>query len=322
MRFGILKSIGAVSVALCCMSAQAADFPSKPVRIVVNTAPGGLLDVITRLVAQKMTDELGQTVMVENRAGGDGLVGIRYVKGSTADAYTLLSTSGTFVIQPLIKPDAGYDVSKDFTPVGMVGQSPLLMVVGPQQPETSLTQLIDGIKANPDNYSYASAGVGTATHIAGAMLFQESGVSPLHVPYKGNAAGMSDVISGRVTTIFEALGSSSGSLKSGNLKALGITSTQRVAALPDVPTVAEQGHPGYSFYTYVSLLAPAGSPAPAIDKLSATLRKVLKDPEIVSRFNDYGMEALPSTPQENAKSLAEDTTRMSKTLANLGLIKP
>lgn len=321
MKKGFIKAVGALTAATFCLCAQAA-YPDKPVRVVVNTAPGGLLDVITRLVAQKMTDELGQTLMVENRAGGDGLVGIRYVKSAAPDAYTLLATSGTVVIQPLLKPDAGYDVTKDFAPVGMVGQSPLLMVVGPQQPEKSLSDLITHIKADPDKYSYASAGVGTATHIAGAMVFQESGVNPLHVPYKGNAAGMSDVISGRVTTIFEALGSSSGSLKAGNLKALGITSAQRVAALPDVPTIAEQGHPGFNFYTYISLLAPAGAPAPALDKLSATLRKVLADPEVVARFNDYGIEALPSTPAEYAKYLEQDKARMIKTLATLGLTTP
>jgi tripartite-type tricarboxylate transporter receptor subunit TctC len=217
----------------CATSALAADsFPSKPIRIVVNSSPGGLTDVATRLVGQKMAEKLGQPVIVENRAGADGLLGIRYVKTMPADGYTLLATAGTIAIQPAVRKDPGYDPVKDFTAIGPIVRSPLLMVVGTNEPDKTLADFMARAKANPEKLSYASAGEGTTTHIGAATFLQKAGLNLLHVPYKGNGAAMADVIGGRVTMIFEAYGSGAAKVRAGQLKALGVTSTKRLAAFP------------------------------------------------------------------------------------------
>jgi tripartite-type tricarboxylate transporter receptor subunit TctC len=268
------QGLGAVLIALAgAGSAGAADsFPTRPVRIVVNTAPGGLVDVTTRLVAEKMREKLGQPVIVENRAGGDGLVGLRSVKAAPPDGYTLLSTAGTIAIQPAVKQDAGYDLVKDFTGVGPMVRSALLMVVGSGQPDKTLADFITRATAYPKAVSYASAGVGTTTHIGAAMFLQQSGLNLMHVPYKGNAAAMPDVMTGRVDMIFEAYGSGASKVKEGTLRALGVTSTTRLPALPEVPTIAEQGVTNFSYYLWIGVVAPAGTPKDVVQRLSDALR--------------------------------------------------
>ena len=217
VRVMFSHGLRAVAIALAFAApAMAADpFPTRPVRFIVNTVPGGLVDVTTRFVAEKMRATLGQQVIVENRPGGDGLVGIRAVKAAPPDGYTLLATAGTIVIQLAVKQDPGYDLLKDFTGVGPMVRSPLIMVVGAGQPDKTLADFITRAKAKPGAMSYASAGVGTATHIGAAIFLQQSGLDLMHVPYKGNGAAMPDVMSGRVDMIFEAYGSGASKVKRG-----------------------------------------------------------------------------------------------------------
>ncbi|MDF3885195.1 Bug family tripartite tricarboxylate transporter substrate binding protein [Cupriavidus basilensis] len=296
--------------------ALAADaYPSRPVRIVVNTGPGGLVDFTTRLVAQEMSVRLKQQVIVENRAGGDGMIGINVVKAAPADGYTLLASAGTMTYQQVLKKDAGYDVTKDFTGIGFLGKSPLLLVVAPDSPNKTAADFIKNAKANPNKLTYASAGVGTGTHIGAALYLQRAGLQLLHVPYKGNGPAMPDVMSGRVSMIFEAYGSGKGYLAGGKLRALGVSSTTRVSTAPDIPTLAEQGVPGYSFYTWMGLVAPAGTPKEVVQKLSEALHAVYSNNALKERFKSEGIEDTFMSPSVFNAFMAkevEDVTRLSK----------
>ena len=312
---------GAIALA-CSASAVAADpFPVRPVRIVVPVAAGGWGDLATRLVAQRMSEKLGQPVIVENRTGAGGLLGIRSVKTAPADGYTLVSTGGTMAIQAALKLEPGYDPLKDFIGVGSMVRSPALMVVGPGQPEKKLADLMAQAKANPNKLSYASAGIGTATHIAGEMFLRDSGLKMLHVPYKGNGAAMPDVAGGRVSMMFDAFGSSASLLKGGQLRALGVTSTARLPALPDVPTIAEQGVPRFSYYFWLGIFAPAGTPKDVTQKLSDALRSALASSDLKERLQAAGTEAMPMSPEEFKEFVKQEVVQTNKLVAELGLPK-
>jgi tripartite-type tricarboxylate transporter receptor subunit TctC len=296
-------------------------FPAHPVRIIVNTAPGGLVDVLTRLVAQRMGETLKQNVLVENRAGGDGLIGIRAVKAAAPDGYTLLATANTAAYQMAVRQDPGYDLTKDFAAVGMLGRSPFVFVCNPGQPDHTLGDFMARARKAPGKLSYASAGVGTSTHFAAEIFLQHSGLKLLHVPYKGNGAAMPDVIAGRVNGIFEAFGSSGARILSGQLRPLGVTSTSRLAALPDVPTFAEQGVSDYSYYNWMTLAAPAGTPKEVVQKLSEALRAATGSKEIRERYVRDGLEVLDSTPDETAALYAKEIGLARKLVADLNLPK-
>ncbi|WP_137890293.1 tripartite tricarboxylate transporter substrate binding protein [Ramlibacter sp. 2FC] len=323
MKKSILRHLGAAMLALVgAHSTFAADpFPTRPVRIIVNTAPGGLTDVVTRLVAQHMGDYLKQSVVVENRAGGDGLIGIRAVKTAPADGYTLLAAAGTIAQQMAVRQDPGYDLLKDFTGIGIMGRSPFLMVVAPTQPDKTMADFVARAKANPGKLSYASAGVGTVPHFAAERLLRQVDVKVMHVPYKGNAAAMPDVMSGRVDMILEAYGSSSAKIKAGQLRVLGVTSAARVAALPDVPTIAEQGVSNYSYYTWLCLVAPAGTPSDVVQRLSAALRSAVSSKEMKERFRNDGMEAMDLTGEQFNQFLAREVAHNHKLVTELGVEK-
>jgi tripartite-type tricarboxylate transporter receptor subunit TctC len=268
-----------------------------------------------------MSEKLGQQVIVENRAGADGLVGIRAVKAAPGDGYTLLGAAGTIAIQPAVKQDPGYDLLQDFAPIGPMVRSALVVVVGPGQPDKTLGEFVARAKANPNKLSYASAGVGTTTHVGAALFLQQSGLNLLHVPYKGNAAAMPDVMSGRVDMIFEAFGSGASKLKAGTLRGLAVTSTRRLPALPQLPTVAEQGFPNFSYYLWLGLFAPAGTPKDVVQRLSEALRSATSSKALVERFSDEGTEPLQASPEEFTEFLKRELAQMAKLVAALGLPK-
>ena len=278
MKKHLLSSVAALVLSLASThTAVAVDaFPVRPVKVIVNTAPGGLTDVTTRLIAQQMSETLKQPFVVENQGGGGGLIGIRAVKGAPADGYTLLASAGTIALQMAMRQDVGYDLVKDFSGIGLMGRSPFLLVVAPTQPDKTLEDFIARAKANPGKLSYASAGVGTVPHLSAELYLKQMGVNLMHVPYKGNGAAMADVMAGRVDMIFEAYGSSSGKIKGGQLRALGVTSSSRISALPEVPTLAERGAANYSYYTWLSLVAPAGTPKDVVKTLADALRSAVQ----------------------------------------------
>ena len=309
---GLVMALGAT------LTAAAADYPNKPVRIVVNSAPGALLDATTRAVAQRMAEHLGQPVVVENNAGAAGLLGIRQVKSAPADGYTLLASANTIAQLPALRLEPGYDL-KDFTGVGMMNRAPLVMVGTPGQPDKSLAELIARAKAGPDQMTYASAGVGTSTHMAAAIFLHQAGVKLVHVPYKGNAAAMPDVVGGRVSWIFDGANSSGPLVREGKLRAFGVTSPKRMAALPDVPTLAEQGLPSYSFFVYMGLVVPAGTPKDVVQRLSQALRHAQASDTVGDRFKRDGAEAGSMSAEEFTEFLRQDYQRTVKVVADLGL---
>ena len=303
-------------------AATAADaFPSRPLRIIVPVAAGGWGDLSTRVVAQKLSEELGQSVVVENRTGAGGLVGIRYVKSAPADGYTLVSTGATMPIQAAISADPGFDPLKDFAGVGYLVRSPSVVVVGANAADRTLADVMGRAKAGPNKVSYASAGVGTATHIAAASFLQQARLEMLHVPYRGNGAAMTDVIAGRVDFMFDAFGSSSANLAGGRLRAVAVTSSERLRVLPQVPTVAEQGVPGFSSYFWLGLFAPAGTPDDIVRKLSTALSRTLNNHQVKERLQMDGTEALAMSPAEFKTFFGNEVAQIRALVQALGIPK-
>lgn len=321
MKILLIRSLVGFALAAVTTSAlQAADaYPAKPVRIVVSSAPGGSVDIITRMVAQKMSENLGQPVIVENRAGADTLIGIRYVKAAAPDGYTVLATSSSITTLPFFKLDTGYDLLQDFSPIGMMTRSPWVIVVGVGQPDKTLAELVARGKERPEAISFATSGLGTAPYMGAALFLQRAGVKGLHVPYKGNGAALPDVIGGRVTMIFQGVSVAAELIKAGQLRALGVTSETRLSALPDVPTVAEQGMPGFSNYFFTGLLAPAGTPPDAVQRLSRSMLAATK--ELHARFESEGVETPTATPAEFLQSLKQDLDSTAKLTAALDVKK-
>lgn len=322
MKLGINYLLVCTALAISpAKSFGAESFPTRPIRIIVNSAPGALLDVTTRSVAQEMSKNLRQPVIVENNAGASGLVGIRQVKNALPDGYTLLASANTIAQLPAFKMDPGYDLAKDFVGVGMMNRAPLLLVGASSQSEKTLSELITRAKSNPNVLSYASAGIGTSTHMAAALFMQQSGIKLLHVPYKGNAGAAADVLGGRVSMIFDGANSAGQHVQDGKLRAFGVTSPTRMAAFPDIPTLTEQGLPNYSFYVYMGLIAPAGTPKEIVQRLSQSLSAALSSESVRDRFRRDGAEAGNTTSDEFTEFLKKDMQRTIKVASDLGLPK-
>ena len=320
----VLKwGIGAALLTLTSIApAAAADaYPTRPIRILVNTGPGGLVDLTTRLVAEKMKETLGQSVVVENRAGGDGLVGIVAAKDANPDGYTLLASAATIAIQPAVKANPGYDLEKDFSGIGPMLRSPFMIVVGANEPDKTLAEFIARSRSGAEKMSYASAGVGTATHLAAALFLKQAGLNILHVPYKGNGPALPDVMAGRVSMIFEGYNSGISKVKDGTLRALGVSSTHRLPGLPDIPTIAEQGVPNYSYHVYIGLLAPSKTPKDIIDRLSVALQSALSNSELQHRFREGGGETMVMSPKDFDDFLKQDLIQTTKFVQELGIPK-
>lgn len=317
------RAIQAVVLALVsATSALAADpYPAKPIRILVASAAGGSLDVTTRLVAKAMGDKLGQPVIVENVVGAGGLIAFRTVKSAHPDGYTLLAAVNTVVIQNAFSKDPGYDVAKDFVGVGPMTRSPFVLVTSNTQSTKGVADLLARAKASPGTVTYASAGNGSTTHMAAAMFAQQAGAHMTHVPYKGNSAAWTDLIAARVDLLFEGVGNSVGMMKDGRMKALGITSAKRLEVLPDVPTIAEQGVPSYSFYFWIGLLAPAATPKDVLATLSASMRTALANPELRNRFRDEGSEVMSMSPDEFTLFIRQEASAAIKLVSDLHLPK-
>ncbi|AHG64117.1 putative Bug-like extracytoplasmic solute binding receptor, TTT family [Advenella mimigardefordensis DPN7] len=300
--------------------ASATTFPVKPVKIVVNTGPGGLVDLSTRLIAEKMSEKLGQPVIVENRPGGATLIGTRAIKNAPADGYTLLSTAGTVTILPAVKRDPGYQIN-DFTGIGPILRSPLLMVTSGSGPYKTLADFVKRASTNPGKMSYASGGVGTTTQIGAALFIKQAGLDLLHIPYNGNGPAIPDVIAGRVDTIFEAYSSGAPQVKSGTLRALAVTSTVRLPNLPDVPTLQERGIKDFSYYLWTGMLAPKGTPQDVVSRLSEALHYALDSKELGERFRSDGAEPMLMQPIEFNQFLQQEASYFEKVVTELGIEK-
>lgn len=291
------------------MTASAQSFPDRTITLVVPFAAGGSTDVVARVIAQKMGDELGQQVVVENVAGAGGNLGADRVARAEPDGYTvLMGTVATHALNPLILKTKPYDPEKDFAPVSLLVVVPNVLVVNPKLPVNNVAELIALLKAEPDKHAYASSGNGTPLHLSGELFKSMAGVEMQHVPYKGSGPALNDLLGNQISIMFDNLPSSSGHIKSGTLKALGVTTAERASSFKDLPTIAET-IPGYETYTWNALFAPAGTPAEAISKLNEAANKALADPGVAARMAEFSATVVGSTPDELKTHVAEEIAK-------------
>jgi len=300
-RTGLALGFGVLAVLASGTFATAADFPDRAITLVVPFAAGGSTDVVARIIAQKMSEDLGQQVIVQNVAGAGGNLGAGNVARAEPDGYTILmGTVATHALNPLILKSTPYDAEKDFAPISLLVIVPNVLVVNPELPAKTVPELIALLKAEPDKYSYASSGNGTPLHLSGELFKSMAGVSMQHIPYKGAGPALNDVIGNQVPIMFDNLPSSSSHIKAGTLRALAVTTAERAPSFPDVPTVAESGIPGYETYTWNALFAPAKTPNDVVMRLNASANKALADPALAERMKEFSAKIVGSTPEELA----------------------
>lgn len=294
------KILSVLALAVMAVPAFAADpFPVRPIRLIVPYAPGGNVDISARIVAPPLGEILGQIVVVDNRPGAGGNLGASLVAKATPDGYTLLvGSSGPLSVNPVIFKNLPYDTLKDFAPISTVQAVPLVVLAGPKAGINSMADLVNAAKARPGKLTMASAGAGTTNHFAIELFASMANVKVLHVPYKGSGPALSELLGGQVETMVDQLAASIGYVKDGRLKVLAVTTAQRAAALPNVPTLDELGYKGYQASTLLGLLAPAGTPKPVIAKLNASVRKTMDNTTVAERFRGLGASPGASSPEE------------------------
>jgi tripartite-type tricarboxylate transporter receptor subunit TctC len=303
-----------VLVLLLAQQAFAQTFPAKPVRIVVPFPPGGGTDVVARTVAPKMQELLGQPVLIENRAGAGGNIGTEYVAKSPADGYTLLVASAATAINHTLAKNPGWDLTKDFAPVVLLVLNQSLLVAHPSVPASNVRELIALAKAKPGQVTFASYGNGSSAHLIGELFKMMAGVDLLHVPYKGAAPAVNDVLGGQVNVLFADVAAILPHVKSGKVKALGIGSAHRFSGLPDVPTIAESGVPGFEGGGFLGLVAPAGTPRDAINALNAAALKTLAMPEVNERLNALASPPVGESPEYFGKFLRGEIDKWARVI--------
>jgi tripartite-type tricarboxylate transporter receptor subunit TctC len=307
----MLRSLfaAAITAVLAAGGAAAQDFPTRPITMVIPFPAGGSTDLVGRLIAERMTAELGEPVVVENKGGAGGNLGAAQVAKASPDGYTILmGTVATHALNPALYKKMPYDPVKSFAPVSLLAIVPNVLVVNPEFPAKTTEELIALLKANPGKYSYASSGNGTPLHLSGELFKSLAGVDMQHIPYQGAGPALIDVISGQVPIMFDNLPSSSGHIKSGKLRALGVTTAKRAPSFPDLPAIAEVV-PGYETYTWNALFAPAGTPPEVVAKLNAAANKALTDPKVQSRFNDFSATPVGSTPEELGEHVKKEIAK-------------
>jgi tripartite-type tricarboxylate transporter receptor subunit TctC len=298
VRRQLMAALGAAAcLAAVPLAAHAQGYPNKPVRLVVPYPPGGPTDIVARVVAQKLSEQTGQQFIIDNRPGAGGNTGAELVARSAPDGYTLVVATTAHAINPSLFKSLGYKLTKDFAPVSLLTSGPLVIVANPDLPASNVTELIALAKARPGGLNFASSGNGQSTHLAAELFASMAGVKMTHIPYKGSAPALTDVMGGQAQLMFDTMLSAMPQVKGGKLKALAVTSAKRSAAAPDLPTVAESGLPGYEAIAWNGLLAPAGTPPEVVARLSAELKKALALPEVKDKFEAQGFAATWNTPE-------------------------
>jgi tripartite-type tricarboxylate transporter receptor subunit TctC len=298
--------------ALSAVSAAAQDYPSRPVTLIVPYSAGGGNDLMARTAAEKMSQALGQQIVIENRGGAGGSIAARQVAKAPPDGYTLgLGGTGTLAIDPTLYANVGYDPRKDFAPIGLIATSGLVICVHPSLAARSIGELIALAKQQPGKLNYASAGTGSGIHLGTEYFASMAGIKLTHIPYKGSVPALTDLVGGHVAIYFSSLPPAVGLVKDGKVRALAVTGAKRSPVFPDVPTVAEAALPGYEAVLHYGIVAPAGTPRAIIEKLSAALRAAVMSDELKARLADDGAEPLPSTPEEYAADIDREETKWS-----------
>lgn len=312
---------GLAAAGISLAQAAPAGYPSRPVRLVVPFAPGGTNDVIGRIVAEKLSDRLGQPFVVDNRAGANSVVGSEIVARATPDGHTLLIVAAGFAVNPSLRKKLPYDSLRDFAPVGLVGGGPYLMVVHPSVPAKTVNEFVGWVKSRPGQVNYASVGLGSPPHLAAELLKATAGIDMQHVPYRGGGAVLPDLIAGRVSLFFGSISTLGPQVQGGKVRAIAVTTTRRSSAMPDVPTFIESGLAGYEVNGWYGLLVPGKSPRAIVNRLNAELRHVLNDADTRKRFAQRGMDPLPGTAEQFAALIRSEIPKWAKVVRAAG-IKP
>jgi tripartite-type tricarboxylate transporter receptor subunit TctC len=310
----------ALFIALSCAAALADQYPTRPITLVVPYPPGGGVDGMARIVADKLSSALGQEIIVDNRGGGGGNIGTRLVAKAAPDGYTLLlGHTGTISINPMLYANAGYDPRKDFAAVGLIASMPVALLAHPSFAPKSVTELIALAKQEPGQLNIGTSALGTGGYMCAELFKAETGVDMTIVPYKGTAPVMTDLVGGHVPVAFGVLPPALGNIAAGTLRVLAVTSATRFSLLPDVPTVTESGLPGFEAVLHYGLLAPSGTPRPIIDRLNQELRKLVSAPEVQQRIHAEGGDPITSTPDEYTADIDHELTKWGALVTRLNL---
>jgi tripartite-type tricarboxylate transporter receptor subunit TctC len=306
-----LTTAAALCLALAA-GAAAADYPDRPIRLIIPFPPGGSNDVVGRLIAKTLSEKIGQQVFVDNRGGAGGLIGTEALAKSTPDGYTLGIVSIAHAVNPALHDPLPYDPLKSFEPISILATGPNVLVVNPDLPVHSVKELIALAKQKPGELNYASAGIGSFQHLGGELFKLEANVNIVHVPYKGGGPAMQDVVAGHVKIMFSSLIQTTPLIKAGRLRPLGVGGTKRSAVLPDVPTIAEAGLPGYAANNWWGIFAPAGTPKPIVDKLYKDIQLALQSPEMLKEFDIEGAAPVTMTSAEFADFVKAEIDKWAK----------
>jgi tripartite-type tricarboxylate transporter receptor subunit TctC len=313
----------AASVAIAALLAPMAQaqpaYPSKPITLVVPFPPGGPTDLVARIVAQKMAEQMGQSIIVENRAGANGNIGSAWVAKAAADGYSVLYNTSSIALSPALYHNLSYDVQRDLAPVGLAATVPLGLVVTPSVPAHNVKELLAYIKANPDKVSYGSAGNGNVTHLGAFLFLQANGLTAVHVPYKGSAPADIDLAGGQVQFMTDTVNSIASLVRDKRLRLLAVTTSKRVGLFPDVPTLAESGMPGFEVSAWQGLMVPANTPQPIVTRLNGELMKALRSPDVLKKLAAQGAIPLGSTPEQYGVYIKAELARWSGIVKQTGV---
>ena len=315
---GVVAAAALLFACCCALPAVAQTYPAQPVKMIVGFPPGGTTDVIARMVAQGLTEALGKAFVVDNRAGASGTIGAGQVAKAEPDGHTLLMSSSTHGTAPSLYANLPYQ-EKDLVAVALMASTPYVFVVHPDTPVTTFAQLIALLKQHPGKYNFASSSPGTGQHLGGELIKRAAGVDMVHVPYKGTGALMPDFLSGRIQMMFENVAIMTPHIRKGTARPLAVSSTKRTSLMPDVPTVAESGVPGFEVLGWFVLFAPAGTPPGVIKLLNGEVNKMIQRPDFVQRFAVLGAEPITSTPEQAGAFVRAEQEKWGKVIRDIGL---
>jgi tripartite-type tricarboxylate transporter receptor subunit TctC len=317
-----MNSVLRIALMLLMLAGNAAaqTYPTRPVKVIVPFPPGGNTDIVGRLISQKLSDTMGQQVYIENRGGAGGTIGAEAAAKSLPDGYTIFfGTTGTLTSAPALQPDLRYDPVKAFAPISTLASAPVVVIAGGHVPANSLQELVQLAKSRPGALKFGSAGTGHFVHLAGEMFKGAAGLDLLHVPYKGVNPALTDLLGGRIDLMFDVLSQYEPLLQSGKVRALAVANPKRLARLPNVPTTAEAGMPGYELATWFGLLAPAGTPPEAVTRLNSEVLKALATREVIDTLEKIGFEAAGNSPQQFSAMIADDISKWRQVVKAAGI---